>query len=74
MPSLLSPPLTLPSQPARSAQSTKLSSLWYTAAFHWAMYFTLVKYVYICQCYSLKLSHPLLPPLCPQVVPDLLLN
>ena len=24
--------------------------------------------VYICQCYSFNLSHPLLPPLCPQVL------
>ena len=40
-----------------------LGTLCYTAACY--QLFILRKVVYICQCYSLNLSHLLLPPLCP---------
>ena len=50
MPSLLSLPLTLPSQPARSSQSTKLSSLFYIATSNCFPVLQMV--VYMCQCYS----------------------
>jgi len=47
------------------SRSTKLSSLCCTAAFHYPPILHMI--VYICQCYSLNLSHPLFPSLCPQV-------
>jgi len=58
-------PTTPPSQPSGSSQGTELSSLRYAAASpqlpisHTA--------AYIRQCSSLGSSHPLLPPLCPQI-------
>ena len=39
-----------PSHPSRSSQSTKLSSLCHTAAFHYLSILHMV--VYICRCYS----------------------
>ena len=54
-----------PSYPSRSWQSINLSSPCYIAASPLAIYLHMV--VYICQCYSLSVSHPLLPPMCPQV-------
>ena len=53
-----------PSQPSRSSQSTKLSSLCYTEGSHLAICFTQCN---ICQCYSLSSSHILLPPQCPHI-------
>ena len=58
----LPPPL---SHPSRWSQSTELISLCYAAASHQLSILHLV--VYICQCYSLTMSQPPLPPLCPQV-------
>ena len=49
---------------SRSSQSTSLGSLCYPAASQWLSVLHMV--VYICQCYSLNSSHPLLP-ICPQV-------
>ena len=67
IPSLFSlpptPPLWWP--PSRSSQTTKLSSLCNTAASHWLS--TLHMVVYICQCYSLSFSRPLIPHLCSHV-------
>ena len=67
IPSLLSLPPALPSlsHPSRWSQSTELISLCYAAASHQLSILHLV--VYICQCYSLSTSQPLLPALCPQV-------
>ena len=50
---------------SRLSQSTKLSSLCCTAVSHKLSISHMV--MYICQCYSLSLSHPLLPLLCPEV-------
>ena len=49
----------------RLSQSTSLSSLSHTANSHWLSVLHMV--VYILLCSSLHLSHPLLPPLCPQL-------
>ena len=59
--------------PRRSSLSAGLSSLCYRAAFHCDLFYTSVHFssvtqslhmvVYICQCYSLSPSYPLLPPL-----------
>ena len=43
---------------------TELSSSCYIAASHWL--FILHMVVYVCQCYSLSLFHPLFPTLCTQ--------
>ena len=58
------PPST-PSHASRLSQSTGRSSLCHRANSHWLSVLHLVMYMF--QCYSLNLSHPLLPPLCPQV-------
>ena len=58
-PSWNSLPLPTASQPSRSSQSPRLSSLSQTANFHWPSILHLV--VYMFPCYSLHLSHPLLP-------------
>ena len=54
-----------PSHPSRSSLSPELSSLCYIAASYQLSILYMV--VYICQCYSLNLSHLLLPPLHAQV-------
>ena len=54
------------SYPSRSSQSTKLSSLCYIVAFHQKSVLHMV--LYVCHCYSINLFHPLLHPLCPQVL------
>ena len=60
VPSLLDLPATF--HTSRLSQSPRLSSLYYTATSHQLSVLHMV--IYICQCYSLSLSHPLLPPLC----------
>ena len=60
------PPKHPTSHPSRSSQSTELSSLCYTAASQWPSVLHRVV-VYICQCWSLNSSHPLLSPPCLQV-------
>ena len=55
-----------PPRPAGLAESTRLSSLCYTEAYHQLS--DLPTVVYKCQCYSLNSSHSLLPQLCPQVL------
>ena len=62
----LLPPIPHPTPP-RSSQSARLGSLCYTAASHWLSILSMV--LYMCQCYSLNSSHPLLAPLCLQVHP-----
>ena len=42
-----------------------LNSLHHTSNFHWLSFSHMVKYMF--QCYSLDLSHALLPASCPQV-------
>ena len=65
--SLPSPPLLSlpPCHPSRSSQSTRLGILCYTAASHQLSILHVV--VYKCQRYFLNSSHPLPPPLSPQV-------
>ena len=59
-----SPP---PSQPSKSSQSSRLSSLGHTySSFPPAICVTQGS-IYICQCYFLSSSHPLRPPKYPQV-------
>ena len=59
----MSPPTPIPSHPSRSSQSTKLSSLCYTAAFRSLSILHMV--VDICQSFSLNLSlHTPPPSLC----------
>ena len=48
---------------SRSSESIELGSLCYRAASHWLFILHIV--VYIFQCYSPNLSHPVLPPLHP---------
>ena len=55
------------SQPSRSSQSAKLSSLCYRAAAHELAMLHMV--MYICQHHSPNLLHPPLPTLCPHVHP-----
>ena len=65
---IYSPLLSLPPTPSHSSrlsQSTQLSSLWYSTTLDQLSVLHMV--LYICQCYSLNLSHPLLPSLCPKV-------
>ena len=50
-------PLPTPSHPSRLSRSTGVSSLCHTAESHW-----LSVLIYMCYCYSLNLSHSLLPP------------
>ena len=50
-------PLGPPSYPCRSSQSTRLSSLCYTAASH--QLFVVHMVLCVCQCYSPNSSHPL---------------
>ena len=66
IPSLLSLPPIPSSYLSRSSQSARLGSLCYIATSH---QLSILKHmiVYICQCYFLYLSHPLLPSLCPEV-------
>ena len=55
-----------PSHFSSWSQSPGLSPLPHTANFHWLSILHMVAYMF--PCYSLHLSHPLLPPtLCPQV-------
>ena len=56
------PFVTLPptSHPSRLLQSSSLSSLSHTANSHWLSILHMVMYMF--PCYSLNLSHPLLPP------------
>ena len=61
IPSLLILLPTSPSHPSRSSQSTELSFLCHTAASHLLSLLHMV--AYICQGYSLNLSHPPLLPL-----------
>ena len=65
------PSLEPPSHPWRPSRSTRLSSLCYAAACHQLsilhMYIQGYK-GYTCQCFSLHLSHFLLPLFCPQVI------
>ena len=63
-PSWVSLPPSPPSYPSGLSQSTRLSSLHDTANSHWLSILHMV--MYMVQCYSLNLSHPLLL-LCPQV-------
>ena len=49
----------------RLSQSTSLSSLSHTENSHWLSVLHMA--VYILPCSSLHLSHPVLPPLCPQL-------
>ena len=63
VPSLLNPS----SHPSRLSQSTRLSSLCYTATS--PKLSTLQMVTYIFQCYSLNAFCPLLTPRCPQVCP-----
>ena len=65
IPSFVSLPPLPSSDPSRSLQCARLSSLCHTAASHQLSAFHMV--VCICQCYSLNSSHALLSPLCPQV-------
>ena len=58
-------PFPIPSHPPRLSQSTGLSSLCHTA--HSCLLSVLHMVVYMFAYYSLSSSHPLLPPLCPQV-------
>ena len=58
-------PTLSPSFSSRLLQSTRLSFLCYIATSYQLSILHTV--VYIFQCYSLNSSHPLLPPLCPQV-------
>ena len=58
-------PPTTPSHPSWLWQDTELGSLYYTTNPHCLSLLHLV--IYMFQCYSLNLSHPLLPLLCPQV-------
>ena len=69
IPSILHLPPLPPSYPSRSSQSARLGPLCYLATSHQLSILHMV--VYICQCNFLNLSHPHLPPLCPQV-PSLL--
>ena len=69
IPILLS--LTPTPHPSRSSQSPELSSLCYRAASHSLSVLHVV--VYVCQCYSLCPSHPLLLLLCPHI-PSLCLH
>ena len=55
-----------PSHPSRSSQSSRLGPLCYRVAYHQLSILHIVVYKH--QCYSLNLSHPLLP-LCPQECP-----
>jgi len=61
----LEPPFTPLSNPSRSSQTTRLSSLCYTETLTSCLSYTLV--VYMCQCYFLSSPHLLLPLLYPQV-------
>ena len=61
MPSLLSlPPTQASSHPSRSSQSTRLGSLYYTAASHQLSILHMREYMY--WCYFLHSSHSLLVP------------
>ena len=56
-----------PSNPSRSSQSDRLGSLCYITVSHQLSNLHMIGY--ICQCYSLDSSHPLLFPLCPEDCP-----
>ena len=56
-----------PSNPSRSSQSDRLGSPCYITVSHQLSNLHMI--VYICQCYSLDSSHPLLSPLCPEDCP-----
>ena len=60
------PPPT-PAHPSRSSQITSFELPGSAANSLWLPILHMVMYVF--QCYSLSLSHPLLPPLCPEVCP-----
>ena len=57
-------PSPTPSQPSRLSGSTGLSSLHHTNSHQRSI---LLMVMYMFPCYSLSLSHCLLPPFCPQV-------
>ena len=56
-------PTPSPFHPSRSSQSTKLSFLCHTTAFHWLLFYTWQYIYYIYTHYSLNLSHNPLHPL-----------
>ena len=58
-------PSPIPSHPSRLSQSTGLSSLCHIENSHSLSILHMVMSMF--PCYSLNLSHSLLPPLCPQV-------
>ena len=58
-PSWTSLPLPTASQPSSLSQSLCLSSLSHTANSHWL---SILIWLHVFPCYSLHLSHPLLPP------------
>ena len=63
-------PSTPPHPTPLGCHSTRLCSLWSYSSFPLAIYFWhMVVYIcYICQCYPLNLSYPLLPPLLEKMV------
>ena len=65
-PSWASLPPPTPSLPSRCRRASGLSSLRHTAHFHWPSALHMV--TCMSPCYSLNASHPLLPPLCPQLL------
>ena len=64
-PSWTSLPSPTPSHPSRLSQRSDLISVHNTANSHWLSVLHMI--IYMFQCSSLNSSHPLLPPLCPQV-------
>ena len=62
----ISPLSPIPSHSSKSSQSTRLGSLCLRAASHQLSVLPMI--LYICQCYFLNSSHPLLPLLCPQSI------
>ena len=65
IPTLLNLPPTTPHPTPKLSQNTRPGSLYYIAASHWLSILHMV--VYVAQCFFLNSSHPLLPPLCPQI-------
>ena len=61
-----SPCTSHPTHASRLSQSTGLSSLCHTANSHWLFILHMIMYMF--QCFSVNLSQPLLPLLCPQSV------
>ena len=67
VPSLLNLPFSSPHHPSRLSQSTSFVSLYHMANFPCLSALHMIIYVF--QCYSLKSSLFLFPPLCPKVCP-----